>query len=57
MVCEDRVSIWKNFILSQKLYVAENQYNHIVGFCNVGEGIKEEYPGFEGELYAFFRDK
>lgn len=54
MVWEDRVSIWKRLISSQIVYVAENQYNHLVGFCNVGEGSKEEYPDFEGELYAFY---
>lgn len=54
MVWEDRVSIWKRLISSQLVYVAENQYNHIIGFCNVGQGSKEEYPDFEGELYAFY---
>jgi ribosomal protein S18 acetylase RimI-like enzyme len=54
MSYESREQKWKDIILKEPVFVAENNEGEIVGFSNGGKERTGNYPTYKGELYAIY---
>jgi ribosomal protein S18 acetylase RimI-like enzyme len=54
MSYESREQKWKDIILKEPVFVAENNEGEIVGFSNGGKERTGNYPNYKGELYAIY---
>ncbi|WP_413378782.1 N-acetyltransferase family protein [Alkalihalobacillus sp. 1P02AB] len=51
---EQRERRWEQIMLSEMVYVAENNVGTIVGFANGGRERSGKYHGYTGELYSMY---
>lgn len=45
---------WRRNLLSSEVFVAETNEGEIIGFSSGGKERSDNYPGFEGEVYAIY---
>lgn len=49
-----REELWQHAILVNHVFVAENDHGQIIGFASGGEERSQDYPPYDGELYAIY---
>ncbi|WP_332646520.1 GNAT family N-acetyltransferase [Lysinibacillus sp. 54212] len=49
-----REELWQNAIPVSDVFVAEDSSGQIVGFATAGEERSDDYPPYDGELYAIY---
>ncbi|CAM3814074.1 GNAT family N-acetyltransferase [Alkalicoccus chagannorensis] len=51
---ENRIGKWQQILRTQPVFAADNEHGQLVGFAHGGPKRTEDYPDYDGELYAVY---